>query len=89
MAILEDREQVLLAAPENYLVIDIGCIHNELDREVRHDSADNVGGDVILGMAQMGIFVHCRATHGPCHLLSRRDKVILAPRQAIVDFQFG
>lgn len=31
MFLLEAREQVLLAAPEDDLVVDIGRIHDELD----------------------------------------------------------
>jgi len=78
---------------EDDLIVDIGRIHNELDMEaevVLHNAADNVGRDVTLGMAQMGIFVHCRATRVPRHHCRIDwDKVILAPRQAVVDLQSG
>lgn len=40
----------------------------------------------------MGIFVHCRAAAVPRHHLPcwiEWDKVILAPRQAVIDLQSG
>lgn len=95
MLLLEAREQVLPTALEDYLVIDISRIHHELDAEaevVLHNAADNVRRDVILGMAQMGIFIHCRATAVPCHRLPCRvdwDEVIIVPRKTIVDLELG
>jgi hypothetical protein len=93
--LLKAREQVLLATLENDLVVDVGRIHDELDTKaevVLHDASDDVGRDVVLCMAQMGIFVHCRATgiprhHFPCRI--DRDKIILVPRQAVVDLESG
>jgi len=54
MLLLEAREQVLLAALEDNLVVDIGRIYNELNTEaevVLYNTADNVRRDVILSMA--------------------------------------
>lgn len=73
MLLLETREQVLLAAPEDDLVVNIIGIHDELHAKtevILHNSADNVSGDIGFDMAEMGIFVHRWATRVPRHHLS-------------------
>lgn len=53
-----------------YLVVDVGNVHDEVHiqaKVVHHDAADDVGGHIVPGMAQVALVVYCRAASIPAH----------------------
>lgn len=56
-----------------YLVIDVCNVHNKVDIKlevVAHDAPNDIGADIVSGMAQMRIVVDCWSAHVPRDLLS-------------------
>ena len=73
------------------LVIDICDIHHKfhvIAQIVTHDTAQNIGGDIIPGVSEMPCIINSRAAAIPCHTLPSRiqgHKFRLALAQGIVE----
>lgn len=57
-----------LSSAQNDLVVDIGGVHNELDIEVEivpQNATNDVCGDIVSRMAQMGVVIDGRTASIP------------------------
>jgi hypothetical protein len=64
--------EMSLPPSQNDLVINVGDVHDESDMEVEiisQDTSDDVGGDIVASVAQMGIVVYCRTASIPVNVL--------------------
>lgn len=58
-----------------YLVVHIGDVHHKVDIElevVAHNSANDIGANIVAGVSQMRVVVDSRSASIPHHLLSCR-----------------
>lgn len=77
-----------------YLIVNVGDVHDVEDiilKVVLEDTADNVKGEVITGMANMGCIVDGGTTAVPAKSLATglRYKRDLAPGKRVVDVELG
>jgi hypothetical protein len=83
--------EMSLPPSQNDLVINVGDVHNESNLKVEiisQDTSDDIGGDIVAGVAQMGIVVYCRTAGIPGNVLRlKRDEWDFGFSQGVVDFQ--